>query len=365
MRMKISVEPTFGELTEAVRSAPRWIVAGAGTKRPIAEGGVFPTLSTRKLRGIVEYSPEEYVISALAGTPVRELVAALAENGQFLPFDPLLVEAGATLGGVVATGTNGPGRFRYGGVRDFILGVRFVDGEGRLLRAGSKVVKNAAGFDLPKFFVGAGDGYGLLAEITLKVFPRPQAEVTVAVPVETNAEAAAIMVAAGRSRWQPYAVDLPPAGDEVLIRLGGPSSALEPLARDVLAQWPGRLLAPDEAARGWEELRELRWTHPGGTRCKVAMSASRWPELRERVVGAGGTVHVTVAGDAAYVSWPVGTAAATVASALQGPGVAWTRFDGRDSSATAETQAQRAVKAALDPAGRFGVACTASFSNRP
>jgi hypothetical protein len=63
-----------------------WIVAGAGTKRPIADGGVVPTPFTRKLRGVVEYSPEEYVISALAGTPVRELVGALAENGQFLPF---------------------------------------------------------------------------------------------------------------------------------------------------------------------------------------------------------------------------------------------------------------------------------------
>jgi len=358
MRMKIVLEPTCAELPDAVRSAPRWIVAGAGTKRPIADGRAVPILSTRKLRGIVEYSPDEYVITALAGTPVRELVEALAENGQFLPFDPLLVAAGATLGGVVATGTNGPGRFRYGGVRDFILGVRFADGEGRLLRMGSKVVKNAAGFDLPKFFVGAGDGYGLLAEITLKVFPRPQTEVTLALPVATNAEAAAIMAAAGRSRWQPYAVDLPPAGGEVLIRLGGPASALEPLARDVLAQWPGRLLAPDEATRAWEELRELRWAHPGGVRCKVAMPALRWPELRERVVAAGGSVHVTVAGDAAYVSWPVGTEAATVASALQAPGVTWMRFDGQGSSATTETQAQQAVKSALDPSARFGVAHT-------
>lgn len=361
----MNLEPAFSELTDAVRSAPRWNVAGAGTKRPIAGDGVVPTLSTRKLRGIVEYSPDEYVISALAGTPVRELVGALAENGQFLPFDPLLVEAGATLGGVVATGTNGPGRLRYGGVRDFILGVRFVDGEGRLLRTGSKVVKNAAGFDLPKFFVGAGAGYGLLAEITLKVFPRPQTEVTVGIPVATNAEAAAIMTAAGRSRWQPYAVDLPPAGGEVIIRLGGPLSALDPLARDVLAQWPGRLLRPEESARAWEGLRELHWAHPGGIRCKVSMPASRWPELRERVVGAGGSVHVTVAGDAAYVSWPAGTEAATVASSLQAPGVAWTRFDGRGSSERTDTQAQRAVKSALDPSARFGSASTVVPSHTP
>ena len=117
-------------------------------------------------------SRSEFTFTALAGTPVREIAAALAERGQYLPFDPMLREAGATLGGTVAAGLSGPGRFRYGGLRDFILGVRFVDGEGRLLRLGGKVVKNAAGFDLPKFFVGSLGRFGVLAEMTFKVFPK-------------------------------------------------------------------------------------------------------------------------------------------------------------------------------------------------
>ena len=88
------------------------------------------------------------------------------------------VDAGATLGGTVAAGVSGPGRFRFGGVRDFILGVRFVDGQGRLLRMGGKVVKNCAGFDLPKFFVGSLGRFGVLAEVTFKVFPAPASRLT-------------------------------------------------------------------------------------------------------------------------------------------------------------------------------------------
>src|SRR5207253_6842143 len=144
---------------------------------------------TAGLRGITEYDPSEFTFTAGAGTPVREIVAALAESGQYLPFDPMLVEAGATLGGTVAAGLSGPGRFRFGGVRDFILGVRFVDGAGRLLRMGGKVVKNAAGFDLPKFFCGSLGRFGLIVEATFKVFPRPASRLTLRLRAE-NAEVA-------------------------------------------------------------------------------------------------------------------------------------------------------------------------------
>src|SRR5260370_42020926 len=88
----------------------------------------------------------------MAGTPLRDLTGALAARGQYLPFDPFLVEAGATLGGTIAAGVSGPGRLRFGGLRDFILGVRCVDGLGRSLRMGGKVVKNAAGFCFSHIF---------------------------------------------------------------------------------------------------------------------------------------------------------------------------------------------------------------------
>src|SRR5438105_916896 len=166
------VDPgSVGELVEAVRSLSRVLAIGASTKpRLSAVDGV--KLCTKRLSGIIEYEPSEFTFTALAGTRISEIAAALAERGQYLPFDPVLARAGATLGGTVASGLNGPGRFRFGGLRDFILGVKFVDGEGRLLRLGGKVVKNAAGFDIPKFFVGSLGRYGVLAEITFKVFPR-------------------------------------------------------------------------------------------------------------------------------------------------------------------------------------------------
>ena len=106
-------------------------IVGSGTKpRLAADHGT--RITTTALCGIVEYDPSEFTITALAGTSLRELSATLAERGQYLPFDPPFVESGATLGGTVAAGLSGPGRFRYGGLRDFILGVRFIDGEGRL-----------------------------------------------------------------------------------------------------------------------------------------------------------------------------------------------------------------------------------------
>jgi len=120
---------TLPELRDAVLSAPRVIAVGAETK-PRLSAVDAAKISTRQLSGITEYEPSEFTFTALAGTPVKEIIAALAEKGQYLPFDPMHVEAGSTIGGVVASGLSGPGRFRYGGVRDFILGVRFVDGLG-------------------------------------------------------------------------------------------------------------------------------------------------------------------------------------------------------------------------------------------
>ena len=108
---------------------------------------------------------------------MRDLITALAARGQYLPFDPILSRRGDDRrhrGGR----SERPGRFRFGGVRDFILGVRFVDGRGRLLRMGWQGGKNAAGFDLPKFFVGSLGRFGVLTELTFKVFPAPSSTMT-------------------------------------------------------------------------------------------------------------------------------------------------------------------------------------------
>ncbi len=92
-------------------------------------------------------------MTMLAGTRVSEVISILGKQGQYLPFDPLLADRGATIGGTVASNAAGSGRFRFGGIRDFLLGVRFVDGRGKCIRGGGQVVKNAAGFDYPKLLV--------------------------------------------------------------------------------------------------------------------------------------------------------------------------------------------------------------------
>jgi len=149
---------TTASLQSAVRGASRVRVRGAGSKSAPDE----TALDLSGLRGIIDYQPNEFIVQAWAGTPVRDVADLLAASGQYLPFDPLLIDSGATLGGTVAANAAGPERFRYGGVRDFLIGCHFIDGRGELLTGGGKVVKNAAGFDYPKLFVGSRGSLGLL-----------------------------------------------------------------------------------------------------------------------------------------------------------------------------------------------------------
>ena len=173
------------------------MMRGGGSKPGLSTPGDDVTvLDMSGLRGVVEYEPNEFVFTALAGTPVAEVVAMLAEHGQYLPFDPPFAAAGATLGGAVASGLSGPGRYRYGGVRDFVIGVRFVDGLGQLVRGGGKVVKNAAGFDLPKLMVGSLGRLGALVELSFKVFPKPPAFATLRVDYPS--------LAAASKRWRSW-----------------------------------------------------------------------------------------------------------------------------------------------------------------
>jgi glycolate oxidase FAD binding subunit len=338
------------ELVEAVRSTPHVLAVGAGTKpRLSATDDAVAGISMRKLTGITEYVPDEYTFSALAGTPLHELAEALAAKGQYLPFDPPLAAAGATLGGTVAAGLSGPGRLRYGGLRDFILGARFIDGAGRSLRVGGKVVKNAAGFDLPKFFVGSLGRFGVLTELTFKVFPRPASSLTLRLPVPDPTAAVALFAALGRGRWEANAVDLPPEGDAVYVRLAGPEGTLPHLAHDLLGRWPGAALTPEAADSFWDGLLNLRWSEAKDSWHKLALVPGDVAALCAGVGSLGGRVHISSAGNLAFVALPPGTDASRLgrpALTLRGPGPLWTL-------PPPEPAITRAVKAALDPDGRF------------
>jgi glycolate oxidase FAD binding subunit len=162
----------------AAADAKPLCIRGGGTKDFYGEPPAGDPLDVRELRGIVAYAPGELVVTARAGTPLAEVEATLAEKGQMLAFEPPHHGSGATLGGVVATGFSGPRRPHAGAVRDFVLGVRIVDGTGEALAFGGQVIKNVAGFDVSRLMTGALGTLGVLTEISLKCLPRPKAEAT-------------------------------------------------------------------------------------------------------------------------------------------------------------------------------------------
>ena len=342
---------TVEELAAAVRSAPRVIATGAGTKpRLSAVSADVVRISTAKLAGITEYEPSEFTFTALAGTPVREIRATLGERGQYLPFDPVLADAGSTLGGAVAAGINGPGRWRYGGLRDFILGVRFVDGEGRLLRLGGKVVKNAAGFDVPKLLVGSAGRLGVIAEMTFKVFPRPLAWRTLRLPAPDESAKARLLADLGRGRWELDAVESVVGEPFVFTRLGAPPEAVGALAKEIAERFGASILGEDEASAWWRDAAEFRWTHSGGAWAKFPLTPSEGPAFANWIAAqAGARARIGAAGNVGYVSWPGAESPAESpwrGVLLRGKGPLWPG-PRRDSAVAG------AVKAALDPAGRF------------
>jgi len=339
------------EFAEAIRAHPAVLAIGAQTKsRLSAVNDAVVRLSTLKLSGIVEYEPDEYTFTARAGTRLSDLAATLAEKGQYLPFDPPLAASGATLGGTVAAGLSGPGRFRYGGLRDFILGVQFIDGAGRALRLGGKVVKNAAGFDLPKFFVGSLGRYGVLTELTLKVFPRPARALTLRLPVATTSAAVDILTTIGRSRWEAEAVDINPHGDAVLVRLAGPAESLSIIAQEIFKHWPGEILTDIGAKQIWHELAEFSWAEASNSLLKLAITPAQIPALLTATRQSGGRAHISAGGNLALVALPAGvepTSLGLPALMLRGVGPLWSR------AVLPRPTIFAAVKAALDPENRF------------
>jgi glycolate oxidase FAD binding subunit len=345
---------TLGELVDAVLSSPRVLPVGARTKPRLSQCDAT-LLSTRGLSGIVEYDSSEFTFTALAGTPLREIATALAGQGQYLPFDPMLAEAGATIGGTVASGLSGPGRFRYGGLRDFILGVRFVDGTGRLLRMGGKVVKNAAGFDLPKFFVGSLGRFGVLGEITFKVFPRGAVLRTMRLRADDPAHAARILCEAGNTRWELDALDASPLQGAAFARVCGPADAVDALAVEIVSRFPGEILGDSEAAELWRGAAEFAWAHAGGVLAKVPITPSRLAGLCAIATSySDARIHVSAGGSVAYLSLPSEEAtlhdrlAASGFSALVLRGDAPLHLGSRS-----QTQVALGVKTALDPNSRF------------
>ena len=351
----MSAPTNIAEVADIIRSSEKVLAVGAQTKPRLSQVPDDVTLVTmRNLSGIVDYDPGEFTFTACAGTPLREIVATLAAQGQYLPFDPPLVETGATIGGTVAAGLSGPGRFRYGGLRDFILAVRFLDGNGTQLRGGAKVVKNAAGFDIPKFLVGSLGRFGVLTEVTFKVFPCPPAMMTFAIPCANATEAVAHIAKAASGRWEFDALDFD--GARILARIRGPQNALDSLAADIARQWPGAAQIRNEV---WNEIAEWKFASPGGVIAKVPLTLKSLPSLESAMSGTRFRFHVSGGGSFAYVYGLAGECADALRSALAGRNLPSMFLSGGESSPSQIPENRPviadAVKRAFDPLGRFSI----------
>lgn len=294
------------EVQEAVLGHERVLPRGGGTKPALSSPPPgTTTIDLSELTGISEYDPEELTFTARAGTPVHDIADALAENGQFLPFDPPLVDAGATLGGVVAAGTSGPLRYRSGGVRDFVLGVRFVDGKGRLVRGGGRVVKNAAGFDLPKLMVGSAGRLGVMLELSMKVFPLPKAWATVTLELPGLEDALGVIGKLATVPFDLEALDLEPPARLWLRIAGAPDAMSARLKRlDGLLERPAERLPDDEEGALWRDARDFAWAPEGSSLAKVALAPRRVPELEVRLEPIGAPRRYSSGGNLAWLAWP-------------------------------------------------------------
>lgn len=351
---------TIEEAQALVTAHPRILPHGAQTKAPLLHsrnGAQFTRLDIKHLAGITEYDPGEYTFTAYAGTRLADIAATLAQHGQYMPFDPPLVKAGATLGGTVAAGLSGSGRNRYGGVRDFILGVQIIDGQGRLIRGGGKVVKNAAGFDLPKLMVGSMGRLGILVSASFKVFPAPPVTATLFATLPNLASAITAMTKLTGGPYDLEALDLHPQTNgttTLLARIGGPADVL-PQRLDRLRSLVGTGENVMDDAPMWDEAREFAWASPTDLLVKTATTVQTLPMLDQALKAAGATRRYAVSGNLAWISWPASVDACH--NTLTQLGLSGLIIRGQTDRALIGTSIQSAflhrVRTALDPDQRF------------
>jgi glycolate oxidase FAD binding subunit len=222
---------------------------GGGTKDFYGQVLEGETLDTRAYAGIVAYEPTELVITARCGTPLAELEALLRAEGQHLAFEPPHFGPDATVGGMLAAGLSGPRRACAGAVRDFVLGVRMLDGRGDDLSFGGQVMKNDAGYDVSRPMAGSMGTLGLILEVSLKVPPLPFAEATL--KLELPEDRAIRML----NHWGGQPLPLSACawtGGELTLRLSGAASAVG-AARETIG---GESVEPEDARRFWLGIRE-------------------------------------------------------------------------------------------------------------
>lgn len=261
-------------------------IRGGGSKDFYGESLQGELLDVSGYCGIISYEPSELVVTVRSGTPLAELEATLAEQGQCLAFEPPGFPASsglastATCGGMVAAGLSGPARASVGSVRDFVLGVTLLNGRGELLTFGGQVIKNVAGYDVSRLMAGAMGTLGLMTEISLKVLPVAMAEATLVFALD-QARALAQL-----NRWggQPLPLNAscwvrddatPGQPEHLYVRLRGAVAAVESSCQKMTLEVPGTRLDNAVAAHDWQACRDLQlpfFTRPSDEHCLWRLS---------------------------------------------------------------------------------------------
>jgi glycolate oxidase FAD binding subunit len=258
-----SVDSAHAEVLDDIRSKILRAAAdrmplrlrGGGSKDFLGQGFAGELLDTRPLAGILSYEPTELVITALAGTPLAQIEAVLAERGQMLAFEPPSFAGAATLGGAVAAGLSGPRRASVGAVRDFVLGLGCMDAQGRELQFGGQVMKNVAGYDVSRLMCGAMGILGLITQVSLKVLPRPAAEASIMFDCKA-AEALQLLNTWG-GQPLPISGSVHGAGS-LVVRFSGARAAVEAALGRMMRDHAARHIPEAAAVQLWADLREHR-----------------------------------------------------------------------------------------------------------
>ena len=263
----VSDPASLSEAAGALRSfaEEKWAVTfvGGGTEMELGPppSRLDAVLRTRRLSRLVEYAPSDQIVAVEAGITLAELQRELAGNRQRLALDPPLADR-VTMGGMVAANSFGPLRARFGGARDLVIGITVIRADGVVARGGGKVVKNVAGFDLPRLFCGSLGTLGLIAEIVFRLHPLPESAATLVFDGLSAGEVRALARSAGEARLEPVAVVRLSAGHRyrLALRFEGFAPGVRDQAERLLrvAGRPGDWLDAASAAALWSRHDELR-----------------------------------------------------------------------------------------------------------